>query len=714
MATVELSRPGVAEAGRGVATPRSGRPPGLEISPSRAPSALLLALLLVVLYAAFAHGAESDPAEARVQIGLSLIAALAGIGWLWNGTIRVGARSQALAGAGLLGAFAVWNGITLLWSVAPNQTWLELNRDLAYVIVLALAIGVGASHPRPLRAAATGYLVVALAVTAYALGQKVVPGLHITGLFDLNQTATFARLQAPLDYWNALALLLAFAVPIALVIAVDGERSRRVRLGSLLAVELMLVVIGLTYSRGGLIALAVALGVSLALSGGGRVKSLALLGAAAVASAVPLWMALAVHSLSGAGVALSDREAGGGEFAGVLLVTLIALYAAGRWLLDRQWQIALTAERRQRLPRLLAGAAAVALLILLIAAAVSSRGLTGSISHVWDTFTTPHATANVNSPNLSVSSGNRWTWWKEAVGSWSDRPFGGWGAGSFQVIDRMYSPLNNLSVQDAHSVPLQWLAETGLVGGLLAIGGYGLLLAGGVQATRRKLGSERAFAAALLGAGVAYAVHAFYDWDWDIPGVTFPVLLFLGVLVGSNIAPGAWRGGARSLPTRAVALALCTFILCVYALSALLPSLSATKASAALTQAGATSSRVALEHAQSTAVLAARLDPLSDEGLRAAASISLSLGRPTQAQGYLLEAVGRDPSDELAWEQLAALELRLRDVRAMRQAVERVLELDPRGVDPQARQLPLELAQLSAPPNDSATATSTPLPGPGG
>ena len=68
----------------------------------------------------------------------------------------------------------------------------------------------------------------------------------------------------------------------------------------------------------------------------------------------------------------------------------------------------------------------------------------------------------------------------------------------------------------------------------------------------------------------------------------------------------------------------------------------------------------------------------------------------------------RDPSDELAWADLTDVELELRDVRATRQGTERVLQLDPRG--PVGRQLTLNLEELIAPPNDSATATSTPLP----
>jgi hypothetical protein len=316
-----------------------------------------------------------------------------------------------------------------------------------------------------------------------------------------------------------------------------------------------------------------------------------LLGAAAVATVFPLWMALSVHSLSGSNLSLGTREAGGGQFAVVLVLSLVALYFGGRRLLDREDRIQLSPERARRLMRLLIAGVGVAVVIALIAVAFSSRGLGGTISHAWDSFTTPHATANVNNPNVSFDSGNRWVWWKEAVGAFSDRPFGGWGAGSFQVLDLMYRTTGNLTVQDAHSVPLQWLAETGLVGGLLAIGGFALLLAGGLDAARRKTGVERAFAAALFAAGVAYAVHAFYDWDWDLPGVTFPVLVFLGVLVGSGLAHRHGRVLQRPAGARGLALAVCTLVLCAYALSALLPSLSATKASSSMLRAPRSSAR---------------------------------------------------------------------------------------------------------------------------
>lgn len=710
MTTVQLSRPGSAEAGRDVDAPTGGSSLRFGRALSRAPSALIAGLLLVVLYAAFAHGASSDPAEARVQIGLSVVAALAGIPLFWHGTLRLRAHRAGAAGAMLLAAFAAWNGLTLLWSVAPNQTWLELNRELAYVLVLVLAIVAGASHRRPLQTIATGYLLVALVITAYALGQKIAPGIDIPGLIDLNQTATFARLQAPFDYWNALALFVVLAVPVALVIARDGERSPRSRMGALLAVELMLLVIGLTYSRGGLIALVVVLAVSLVL-GGERLKTLALLLAAAVAMVPPLLVALLVSSLSGAKIPLSDREVGGGEFLLVLLASLAVLYFVGRRLLPRELRVELVAEQRHRARRLALAGVGVAVVIILIAVSLSSRGLTGTISHTWHDFTTPHASTNVNVPNATVSSSNRWVWWKDAFGAWTARPLGGWGAGSFGVVDPLYTISAGLTAEDVHSAPLQWLAETGLVGALLAFTAFGLLLAAGVRATRRKSGLERAFAAALVAAAVAYALHALYDWDWEMPGVTFPVLLFLGAVAGSAARRRTWPTAPRDLAARGLALAACTCVMCVYAISALLPALAASKASAAVTQAGATSSRARLLDALSTAELASRLDPLSDAGQTAAASIAAALGQPALARSYLLEAVRRDPSDVLAWEQLADLELGLRDVRAGRQVVTRVLALDPRGTrGPRARLLALNLHELITPPGDSATATSTPLP----
>ncbi len=198
-------------------------------------------LLLVVLYAAFDHGAAGVAAGARIQTALAALAALACGGLLWTGSLRFAAPRAAVVGLALLVAFACWSGVTVAWSVAPDQTWLELNRAITYVLVLALAIVVGASHGRSIELAAKGFVAVALALAVYGIGQKVIPGVHIPGVFTLDQTAVFPRLQAPFGYWNALALFIAMGIPIALAGAVDQAMGRRVRLAAVLAVQLLLV-----------------------------------------------------------------------------------------------------------------------------------------------------------------------------------------------------------------------------------------------------------------------------------------------------------------------------------------------------------------------------------------------------------------------------------------------------------------------------------------
>ena len=671
------------------------------------PLVLTVALLLVLLYAAFDHGAVSLPVEARIQVALAALAAVAAAGWLWTGSLRLAAPRLAVVGAGLLAAFACWSGVTVLWSVAPDQTWIELNRAIAYVLVLGLAIAIGASHPRAVEVVARGFLVIALAVTVYGIGQKLFPGLHVKGLFNLNQTGPLPRLQEPLGYWNALALFVVMGVPIALAIAADSRQSARTRLGALVAVELMLLVVAFAYSRGGLLALAIALIVGMAVSGG-ELRSLMWPAVVVVTTIPPLLFGLLNHSLTSANVSLSSREAAGAELAAILAASLAVLIVAGRRLLALEPQLKLDRLRARITPGRLAAAVGVLLACAVLAMSLSSRGLGGTVSHAWKSFATTKATTNYDPHRLlSADSENRWVWWKEAAGAFSDRPIGGWGAGSFPVVHLLYRR-DSLAVKQPHSVPLQFLAETGIVGGLLALGGLGLLLAAATRGVRRHpRGGERLLAAALLAGVVAYAVHSLYDWDWDIPAVTFPPMIFLGVLVARHR-----KGDAPSLEgpgpgTRVLWVGGLALLACMFAVSAVVPSLAASKASSALVQA-ASGSRAALDRAQRSAALSSSLDPLSDAGLRAEATVAVRRGQLNRARGYLLDAVRRDPNDVQAWDQLAAVDLLRRDTPALIKAIGRLVALDPRG---QLAKSLLPGEAIAGPPRDSATAIPTPLPG---
>jgi tetratricopeptide (TPR) repeat protein len=285
----------------------------------------------------------------------------------------------------------------------------------------------------------------------------------------------------------------------------------------------------------------------------------------------------------------------------------------------------------------------------------------------------------------------------------------GWGAGSFAVTHLHYRK-ELLSVRQPHSVPLQWLAETGLVGLLLVGGGLLALLAAALARVRetewRVQGApaERGAAAALLAIAVAWVAHAFYDWDWDIPAVTLPLLLCLGVL-------GARRPAVRAMApaARGPALAAAVVLLVLMAVSAVLPALAETRTASALEIAGAdnvTDERLA--QAASRAELASRLNPLAVEPLFAVATIAERRGRADEARSALLRALRKQPHNVEGWVRLLRLDFTRLDRSALRRSAIRALELDP--ANPGTIALARRAWSTAAFPFESATATGSPLP----
>ncbi len=704
----------------------------------RPPHLLGFSLFAASLYAAFAQGAIRAPDEPRLQVGIAVITALAAAAWLWFGQLTLRAPKPALAALGLLFAFCAWSALSLAWSTSPDGTWVEVNRVFGYTLILALAIALGASARDAIDLTTRGLLALTVVVLAYALAQKVIPGFHIAGLINLDQTGANARLQAPLDYWNALALLLGLGAPVALILALAPHRGPAQRLTGLITLELIVVTIGFTESRGGFLALAVALAATVALSPD-RLTTLAWAAAACAVGALDLVIALSAHPLTGDNIALGRRELAGG----LLLVVLVATATLSALLIPHLDRLPsrLSTHRRASTWRALAAALGALVVLALIGAAVSHRGLSGQISHLWNGFNNADSIATSSATRLfSDSSANRVDWWGQALSAFVHRPLDGYGAGSFPVINMLFRH-DTVSVQDAHSVPLQWLAETGLVGFTLALSSWLVLLHQGFGAVRRSgadrvnpLGLDsdaarsRLAAAALLAAALAYSVHALYDWDWDIPGVTLPVLIALGVLAGANRhtpprgdtgppgqtvldIPAPVRLEPHTGPTlRLTGLALLTAIIGLFAVSAVLPGDAVNQATAALTEA-AIGTPSALSAARQKASDASALDPLSDAGPLANANIAIAARAYPLARDYVIEAIRRQPTDESAWATLVRVDLRLnRDAEAIT-AAQRALDLDPE-ID-ELGQLTLAAdvvaAQVAAaPPQASASAIATP------
>ena len=93
-------------------------------------------------------------------------------------------------------------------------------------------------------------------------------------------------------------------------------------------------------------------------------------------------------------------------------------------------------------------------------------------------------------------------------------------------------------VLNAHSLYLEVLGELGIVGLVLLVIALALIL--GAFAYRAR-GPDRALFAALLACGLAWAVHAGVDWDWQMPAVT----LWLFALGGAALARSLRRRRRR-------------------------------------------------------------------------------------------------------------------------------------------------------------------------
>ena len=82
---------------------------------------------------------------------------------------------------------------------------------------------VAASNTRAApRGVALGLAGAALLVALYALGGKIVPGLHI-GAFDLNPGDEFSRVREPIGYWNAVGILCVMAAPVCIWLAASPD-----------------------------------------------------------------------------------------------------------------------------------------------------------------------------------------------------------------------------------------------------------------------------------------------------------------------------------------------------------------------------------------------------------------------------------------------------------------------------------------------------------
>jgi O-Antigen ligase len=680
----------------------------LEVLASPGLAGWLLGLLIVAIaYAAFASGAIDLHEQGRLQVGIAGLLLVAGAGLAARKLALPGPEAElGWIGVGLLGGFAAWSALSSAWSVLPDGTWLAANRAFVYTVVAALALTLGAAMPRSPRIVALSLAALAGLVAMYALAGKLVPEIHVLGI-DFDHTSTFSRLRAPLEYWNALGMFCVLGVPVCTWLAAEPGRPMGLRLVAVIVLSLLVVCAGFTYSRGAFIALAVATAVMVS-AGPDRLVRLGAVLFALAAAVPPLWFGLSSHRLTTDNLPASSRAVAGLILLIVLAASLMVLRLAWRAVVNKQEEGRLTFRVERRAWRLLTASVAVVAVVALFAAAGSHRGLGGTVSHQVNEFTKAKG-SRVTDPGrlFSTTASNRWIWWGEALGAFSGKPIQGWGAGSFPATHLLYRH-NRLEVRQPHSVPLQFLAETGLIGAALALGGLFALGLAAFDRLRLSSGRDRSARLALIAAATAWAVHGFYDWDWDIPAVTLPALVALGVAAAPPLRPSGRRSQSLSGAPRLTVAAVVAVAAVLLAVSALRPTLADDHRLDALSKAEAAGrSAAGLERAASEAALAARLDPSGVDPLFAQATVAIRRGRLREAFALLAKAARLQPQNPRVWRRLLQFQLGVGETRLVGTSLRRLARLDPLGGDATTV---AGLALLVTSPYRSPTATGTPLP----
>jgi hypothetical protein len=407
----------------------------------------------------------------------------------------------ALGGLALLGA---WTLVSITWAPLAGGAYhagqlvlLYLGGLLAAVLMLRSRGAQRAVEP----ALAAGVLI----VIGYGISERLLPGvLHFT-----RSVSAQGRLEQPLTYWNAMGELAAIGFVLSARIAGDGSRPRGLRAAAAAAAAPLGLGLYLSFSRGALFACGAGL-VALIVAAPRRdqleaILSSVLAGALASIAAAPF---NGVTALAGG---LATRERQGAIALG--LVVLIAAGAAGaQWYLTGRERSA-----RLRLPRH-AGWIALALICSGLAVAI--------VVGAKETSAASSASLSGGATRLVSLQSNRYDYWRVALRAFAQEPWRGVGAGGWSVYWLRWRTVDEFA-QDAHSLPLQTLAELGVVGlALLAA-----FLAGIGFAGRDAHRAAPTLAAGPIAAFATYLAHAPLDWDWQMPAVTLVAIILAGALL---------------------------------------------------------------------------------------------------------------------------------------------------------------------------------------
>ena len=597
------------------------------------------------------------------------------IWWIVLAGVLVGALPRRRLGPlawcalGLFAAFVAWTALSLTWTESAEKTSADLARVAGYLGVFALGVFARDSKGarRMVGAVAAGIAFVAIVA--------LLSRLHPAWFPEAGQTARFLsgsqeRLSYPINYWNALAALIAIGLPLMLHVA-TGARSALFRALAAAALPAMALTSFLTLSRGGIAAAIVALVIFLALTPDRLPKVLTLL----IASAGGAILIAAATQRDAFQQGLLNATAGD-QSNEMLAMTIVV--CAGVGLLQAGISLPLIHGMRPRwtVPsrRLsLALATAAALTALVAGAALDAPG---RASDAWGEFKGGGNPDSGSERLASVASENRYRLWVAAVRENETKPLTGTGAATFEYWWTREGDTSE-SVEDAHSLYMQTLGELGIVGLALLAAFLAAILLGGARNLLRADRRGRPQLAAALAGCMAFCIAVAFEWHWQIPVLPVTLLLLTAVLVcaGGRSGHDAERsnrdGPALGLPLRLSFSAIA--IAAVVAIAIPLASTSLLRQSEAEVREG--NPAAALRVARS----AQNVQPSAATPRLQQALVLEELSDLTAAAEAARAAAEREPTNWRTWLVLSRIEAKRGEAAAALRDYRKASSLNPRS-----------------------------------
>lgn len=571
---------------------------------------------------------------------------------------------------GLIAGYAAWSYFSIIWADQQGMAWDGANRTAMYAIVFALfALW-------PIR----GPVAAAIAA-AYALG---IAGLGIVELIRAGATENpiaflnEGRLSEPTGYANADVALWMTAFWSALLLAGRRELPAWLR-GPLLGSAALLVALAmLGQSRGWVVVMPamVLLAVALVPGRGRTIVALAMVAVAVAAISGPVLEVFRQFDADTVGSQGMD------EAARATLVAFVLLTFAGvAWAMADRAPVIGPTQRRRLGTALVVGFAVTCLAGVAAFSVVRGNPLSAT-ADAWNEFKDGTADTASDGARLGTIGGSyRYDYWRVAWGSFEENPLIGVGADNFGREYLLHGESGQTPAYP-HSVEMRTLAQTGLIGVLLLLGGIVAALVAAARPIRRMDGIAPVAAGAGIVVFAYFIAHGSLDWFWEFPALGAPAFALLGMAtaISNRSDPGDETPAVRRAAIGAgIVLAL------VLAASLTMPWLAERELRSARELAGEDPAAALTKLDR-----AAELNPLSPLPDKTAAVIERQLGDLQGSELRFRETLEVDPGDPFVYLQLATIASATGREKEAIANIRRARELNPR--DEVARRVERRLA----------------------